>query len=143
VYAGAAFSTSAELFKFGQSKTVLDNSNLANIAQLAGHERFTYALPGTVGIACSEPTRIEGDGLAILSRLDDFEPLPFDKHVIAAAKVIDAAIQESSRYNRDLFQVAVNALDYGEGVRIGPFMRALKRITAFSYAFNVSYYAIG
>jgi hypothetical protein len=143
VYASAAFSTSSDLFKFGEDKTVLVHSNVANVAQLKGHQRFTYASPGTIGVACSEPTRIEGEGLAVLSRLDGFEALPFQKHIIDAAKTVEAVVQDSNRFNRHLFQVARNALSQGAAPAVGRFSRAVQSIVAFSDAFNVSYYAVG
>jgi hypothetical protein len=143
LYASAAFFTSEKLFEFAEEGTVLDNSNLAKVADLTGHERYTYVEPGASGIACSEPTPIEGDGLAALERMESFEGLPLDKHIIAAAKTVAAVVEQSSADSRRLYERASNALRYPEGTRTGPFLRAIKSLSAFSDAFGVSYYAVG
>jgi len=143
LYAGAAFWNSTDLFAHAQAGEVLKNSNLANVAKLQGHERFTYTQPGTKGIACSEPTPIESDPLQdIISRTQDLEPLPFDRHIQQAAKVIDQVVGEGDRYIRDLYAQARRALNI-ETPRSNPTIAAMKSIIAFSDAFDVSYYALG
>lgn len=143
LYASAAFCTSDDLFKFAAAGKVLDNSNLATVSQLTGHERYTYASCGTSGIACSEPTPIEGDGLARLERMDDLEGLSLTEHIIAAGKLVNAVVEEGPGGARQLYRRALAARQYPEGARTGPYLQALKSIAAFSDAFDVSYYAVG
>jgi hypothetical protein len=148
VYAAAAFKLKSELFTHAAVGTVVQNSNISSVDMLNGHDRFTYTMPGSYGIAHSEPEAIEGPSLdAILARMQDNDGLPFTEHLKLTAESIDRAIKDD-REARNLWKASRSAILGGEDAKVSPLGRetwveAIISIVAFAQAFDVRVSAAG
>jgi hypothetical protein len=75
LYASAAFGTLDELFKYSEDGKIAQNSSFIAADRLAGHQSWNYDQPGTSGVACSDPERIDAPSFSetIASLVDPAE----------------------------------------------------------------------
>lgn len=148
LYAAAAFWKSSDLFAFGLANDIIPNSHLASAEMLTGHQRMTYAGPGSFGIAHSEPENVEGPSLeTILAAGERNEALPFTKHMKTTAGLIERALGDDSD-DYQLLQAARAAMlggDIGDVMPRGrgSWIDALVSIAAFTQAFDIRVVAVG
>jgi len=95
VYAGAAFDTLADLFKFTHEHSVVEHSSFVRVRRMANHSSWNYFGPGTCGVAASSTERIEEPELAVL--FDEFLRNAHDQLADAQKELhlLDTAIDEA------------------------------------------------
>jgi hypothetical protein len=59
VYASPAFWSATDIFTLARDGGIIANSNIADVARLTGHHRFSYVEPGHLGIGHSDPEPVE------------------------------------------------------------------------------------
>lgn len=148
VYAAPAFWKATELFQLAQDGLIVERSNIAEVAQLSGHSRFSYKSAGNAGIGHSDPEPVESEPFeAILRRGEELEPLPFTRHL----KMLDELIRNSLEKEPDslaLWESARDAILGGPAVDTvsrtrGTWIDAIVSMIAFSQAFDTRISALG
>lgn len=148
VYASAAFWRNADLYTHAKNGTVIENSNIANVARLIGHGRFSYDSPGTFGYAHSDPVGIESTSLdQIIEDGLQQEGLPLNRHIRRLARAIKLAIEPDEglvQMHDKAKQVLLgDFLDGPAETRGGSFLFALATVVAFCELADLSLYAMG
>ena len=148
VYASPAFWSNADLFSHAGGGTIVANSNIADVAHLTGHHRFSYREAGHHGIGHSEPEPIESEPFdAIIRRGVEQDALPFTRQI----KALDALIREAldgDRSSQRLWQAARQAITGGDVADAyprarGSWLDAIQTVIAFGQAFDVRITALG
>lgn len=135
IYASPAFRTSDELWKYIKEGEVVQNSNVASVGRLIGHEKYTYVSPGHYGKGHSKTEDIESQHVfEILGAGMENEPLPFNQHVKRTAKTIAEAVRINEE-SAHVFDIASLATGLSE-VEAGTFLWALATVEVFSDAFD-------
>jgi hypothetical protein len=148
VYASAAFWQNDELYLHAKDEMVIANSNIANVARLNGHGRFSYNGPGSFGRGHSEPVDIESVSLIqIIEGGLQQEELPFDQHIKGSSRTIEELIKPDEPQTQVLDKVRRLLLgddvDTGTEVPRDSFSYALATVVAFCELADVSLYAMG
>ncbi|WP_336810506.1 hypothetical protein [Bosea sp. MMO-172] len=142
IYASPAFWRAADLWDNVRAETVISKSNIASVARLTGHGRYSYSEAGFRGKGHSEAADIESPSFeSVLALSREAEELSFNKHIKRAAREIVEAIRSSDEGSA-IFERARSALG-GEPLDDGSLGSALETIELFSDAFGLSYMAIG
>ena len=55
VYAGAAFHTLADLYRYTEAEKIVENSSFVRPLRMVNHKSWNYDSPGSIGIAASKP----------------------------------------------------------------------------------------
>ncbi|MBS0505221.1 MAG: hypothetical protein JSS55_15790 [Proteobacteria bacterium] len=147
VYASPAFWTNAELFAHAEAGTIVTNSNIADIALLTGHHRFSYCSAGHFGMGHSEPESIESLPFeTIIRRGVNNETLPFTQQLKDLEQIIKTVLK-GDRGSERLWQSARNAIRDGRSIDgslpEGGWLGAIYSIVAFAHAFDVRVTALG
>jgi hypothetical protein len=148
VYASAAFWQNSDLYSHSLRGTVVSNSNIASVARLSGHGRFSYQKPGSFGRAHSDPVDIESRSISQVIEIGlQQAKLPFNRHIKLAALNINKAIAPDEPQAAMLDQVRRlilgDEVDAAAEEPADSFVYAVATIVAFSELFDVSYYAMG
>ena len=135
IYASPAFLTSDALWRHVEEGEVVQNSNIASVGRLVGHEKYTYVSPGHYGKGHSETEEIESQH--VFETLDagmENEPLPFNQHLKQTANTITKAIRvnDESAY---IFELASLATGLSE-LEVGTALWAITTVEVFSDAFD-------
>lgn len=142
VYASPAFWKATELWTNVASETIIENSNIASVGRLRGHEHYSYSSAGFQGKGHSETTDIASPELTdVIVRGLEQEGLLFNLHIKRTAKLILEAVRNSDS-GAPLFEQARSALGISE-LDDRSFVSALATIEVFSDAFGTSYMAMG
>lgn len=147
VYASPALWTKKDLYGAARAKKVISRSNIVSVDKLAGHGRFTYVAPGGKGKAYSEPVNIKSVAIEqIVEEGMRQDAKPFINHIKLAAIQIENAVK-NDKSAAELLNLARLALLGDSEVEAASVSSeslwfALATIEAFSYAFNVSLYAM-
>ena len=89
IYASPAYIEFAMLFDFARQDRTIAESNIAPVARLQNHSRYTYVEPGSRGMACTEPEDIEGPSFnEIMGAAGGSEPQSFVEHLLWTSKTI-------------------------------------------------------
>ena len=148
VYASPAFWSNSDLFAHARDGTIVAHSNIADVANLTGHHRFSYREAGHHGIGHSEPQPLESAPFdAIIRRGIEQDALPFTRQM----KALDASLREAldgERGSYRLWQAARRAVLGGEIADASPRARgtwldAIYSVIAFGQAFDVRITALG
>ena len=94
VYASPAYIKSRTLFRFARERRIIPESNIAPVASLNGHSRFTYTRPGSKGVACTDPVEVEGPTLeTILEDATSRDAIPYIEHLLWTSRVIEESVK--------------------------------------------------
>jgi hypothetical protein len=146
LYAAPAFWTNQSLFDFAGRKAIIDNSNVASADRLINHKCYTYIAPGNIGKAHSKTENIESPRLEEIYKNRREEGLPFKKHIIETAKIIQESVGERSLHmhfvsaKKALF--AQFKLDETTREDSNKFVSSLITIEAFCQVYDVSFYPV-
>jgi len=142
VYASPAFWEANSLWANVEAEKIIENSNIASVGRLKGHEHYSYSSAGFQGKGHSEATDIESpDFNGVIASGLGREPLPFSTHIKQAAKLILEVVR-SSDSGAPLFEQTRAALGINE-LDDGSLASAFATIEVFSDAFGTSYMAVG
>ena len=61
VYASPAFHTLDRLYDYTEAQEIVENTNFVKVERLHNHKKWSYHLPGTSGVAHSEPEFVEDE----------------------------------------------------------------------------------
>lgn len=148
VYASPAFWSATDLFTFARDGGIVTNSNIADVARMTGHHRFSYVERGHVGIGHSDPEPVESEPFeAILGRGLEQEAVPFTRQLKGLDELIRSVLRDD-RPSYDLWQRARQAAIGGDLTDTYPRARgswidAVVSIIAFGQAFDVRITALG
>ena len=97
-YACAAFHKHQELWEHVTRSTVIQSSNFVRPADLKGHHRYSFDVPGSTGLATSEPEIVENQGFRERFRghLDASDPIPLSAIIKRAGKIVQETIDTSA-----------------------------------------------
>ncbi|WP_225026491.1 hypothetical protein [Xinfangfangia pollutisoli] len=143
IYASPAFWQVADLWLHVEKMAVVGRSNMASVAKLTGHGRYTYIANGFVGKGHSDVVGIEGEPIEkiILRGMEANDELSLDDHLKATA----ATILESTGRS-DLAAPVFQRVQSAKGAeRLEPnsLYDAIEIIRLFAEAFDVRCYAFG
>jgi len=142
IYASPAFWKADDLWSNALAEKISANSNIASVARLRGHGRYSYKSAGFVGKGHSEAADIESSSLETIANSGlSQEPLPFNTHVKRMASLIWATLADDAESVQRIRMM-------GERIGAGPlddgsFSSALTAIELFSDLFESSYFAFG
>lgn len=148
VYASPAFWSNNDLFSHARGGTIVANSNIADVANLTGHHRFSYREAGHHGIGHSEPAPIESQPIkSIIRRGVEQDALPFTRQM----KELDTLIRltlDGDRGSYRLWRAAREAIIGGAIADAyprarGSWLDAIYSVIAFGQAFDVRVMALG
>jgi hypothetical protein len=147
VYASPAFWTNGDLFAHAKAGKIVEHSNIADVALLSGHHRFSYGAAGHFGVGHSEPENIQSEPIeSFFQRGLESEALQFTAHMKNLEKVIRSAL-EGDRGRQRLWQTARDIVSGGVTDRAsrtrGTWLGAVHSVIAFGLAFDVRVTAIG
>lgn len=125
MYAAPVFHTHEELYEAVRSRSLVANTNFANIDRLNGHDRWNYQRAGCSGVAHSEPERIEMPafqeqltGLEAMSiEFDNRRRNTLEEDLVFVFKAMRASAletQDESPISREYLRHVVDAADGGE-----------------------------
>lgn len=135
VYACPAFHTCGELWAAIKSGKLVKQSNFCEIAKLNGHSRYSFASAGNVGIAHSEPIRIES--VSFEQVLDSFHSQrPAQSNSSFLASTADA-VEEAAEQFGELLETYKSLSDSIFQETDNKLARSLARIYAFRFICNV------
>lgn len=136
IYASPAFRTSDELWQYVEEGEVVQNSNIASVGRLNGHEKYTYISSGQNGKGHSETEEIESVHVfEVLGAGMENEPLPYNQHVKQTAKTITEAVRVNEDSAR-IFELASMATGLSE-LEAGTLIWAMATVEVFADAFDV------
>jgi len=143
VYASPAFWSASDLWQFAPAGQILDNSNIASVGRLTGHDCYTYTGPGHRGIGHSEPEDIVSPSLreTVLAGVERNESVEAKKHILKTAAIVREAVGGDDETATLLTQAEGPYLTDEPGR--SPLAQALTTLTAFSDAFAISTYMYG
>ena len=132
-YACAAFYTSQELWDHTTRTTLIQSSNFVRPADLAGHDRYSFDVPGSTGLATSEPEIVEGQGFPERFRghLDGSDRLPLSALVRRTGKIVQEAIGASAAPDRLFHQIISDVIL--EGIDEESVLYSYITVQAFCY----------
>lgn len=132
VYACPAYYKRSDLWNSIKNQKVVETSNFCQVSRLNGHGVFTYQKAGSIGIAHSEPERIESYNLQErFSELSETESSESNKaHLLTLGKQIDLVMLESSYYSLQYKTIAKFMLSELEEM---PTATALVKIDIFRF----------
>lgn len=141
-YASPAFSENKELFDHAVDGTIIENSNISDVALMRGHHRFSYCNAGHHGIGHSDPERLESEPLAsIFARSIDNDSMPFTRHVKDLDRIIRASLEgdQSGFALWEAVRASLREISDGDMVvpRDGSWLDAVDSMIAFGLAFDV------
>jgi hypothetical protein len=138
VYASPAFWSANDLWQNVLAEQIIDNSNIASVNRLVGHDCYTYVESGSRGIGHSEPEDIESPRLRELFAvgIERNEPIDAKEHILKAAAIVRSAASEQDQTAKLLKQAEAPYLV--EEVRPTPLIEALITFLALSDAFGIS-----
>jgi hypothetical protein len=148
VYASPAFWSSADLFTYGRDGGIVAHSNIADVARLSGHHRFSYVSAGYHGVGHSEPEPVQSEPFdVILRRGLEQEAMPFTRQIKGLDEMIRTVLKDD-RPSYDLWQRARAAVIGGDLADAYPRARgswidAIFSVIAFGQAFDMRITALG
>lgn len=132
-YACAAFHTSQELWDHTTRITLIESSNFVRPADLIGHERYSFDLPGSTGLATSEPEIVEGQGFPerFHGHLDHSDPRPLSAIIRTAGKIVQESVGASAVPDRLFDQIISDVIQ--EGIDEASVLYSYITVQAFCY----------
>ena len=132
-YACAAFHTSQELWDHTTRTTLIQSSNFVQPADLAGHDRYSFDMPGSKGLATSEPEIVESQGFPERFRghLDASDQLPLSAIIRRTSKIVQEAIGASAVPDRFFHQIMSDVIQ--EGIDEASVLYSYITVQAFCY----------
>ena len=106
-YACAAFHTSREMWDHTTRATLIQSSNFVRPSDLAGHDRYSFDVPGSAGLTTSEPEIVESQGFPERFRghLDASDRLPLFAIIRRTGRIVQDVIGVSAAPNRFFHQI--------------------------------------
>ena len=111
-YACGAFHTNWELCEHVFRSTLIRSSNFVRPSDLKGHDRYSFDVPGSTGLATSEPEIVESQEFPerFQSHLDASDPIPISAIIKRAGKIVQETIDTSAVPHRLYYQIMSDAI---------------------------------
>lgn len=134
-YACPAFHTYGELWSAINSGQLVKQSNFCEIANLNGHDRYSFVVPGNLGIAHSDPTPIESKPFdRALDALQDQTPRQSNSAFLAeTAEAIGGASEQLGALRETYTSLAATLFQDADS----KLAKSLAKIYAFQFICNV------
>lgn len=142
-YACAAFHTTQELWDHTARTTLIQSSNFVRPSDLAGHDRYSFDLPGSTGLATSEPEIVESQAFTERFRrhLDASDLRPLSEILRSTGKIVRNAIDESAVPHRLFDQIISDTIQ--EDIDEASMLLSYITIQAFCYWNRTSWSVVG
>ena len=145
-YASPAFHSINDLYSNTRNNTLIENSTFVRTERLDGHHKWVYDCSGSIGIACSEPERIEDE--YFLTEIENATEKNFNEknNPNENLSLLEQNILEITSESRESNPIANEILFRYESIRkteISPESKSFVLVNLFANLTNSNWIALG